>query len=155
MVKFSFWSDLKRHTKSCRVSWVHLRRRKANIMAAGCFLSLIGCTYQPDVVGPNSYSISCDKGRDCAVLKSRGNVNVVVEPEVDQYNIVGQYIIGHVTQQTISLPAGVPPPATRQPSGYFIVDTKKDRCLVGLSEADWKKQLLQAGIQNSQLRNTK
>lgn len=118
-----------------------------------CFsISFSGCSNRtPTQI--RSYYVECDKGIDCAVFNSEGDVSVVIEPEVDQYNIAKDYIIGHKHQRTFHLPLGMPQPPLKQPPGYFILDTKTGGVSVGLSEDDWKMRLTQLNLRDSKLYN--
>lgn len=135
------------------------RRSLLALISVACILSclvlvLTGCIRQSDVTAPNGYSISCDKGKDCSLGKDGSSAPLVVGPDVDSYHIEDQYVIGHVTQNTIIPPPGIPAPATRQKAGYFIVDTKNDSLETGLSRDEWSRHLLRLGIQDTQLSKT-
>lgn len=121
-------------------------------------MSFSGCV-QSDVAGPNGYSISCDKGRECAVIQYRPDDisvgTVVIQAEVDEYGIVGQYIIGHVVQQNFGPPPPPPPPPEqRQTPGFFIFDTLSGNKRTGLDKEAWIRELDRLRISERELKKT-
>lgn len=123
------------------------------VVLFSCLLLFAGCNFSGDVASLKSYSVSCDKGRDCAVTNSEGNTSVIVEPEVDSYLIEGDFILGHSTQQVLTPIPGLPEPFSNQRPGYFIVDTRKNTWDVGLDESEWHAKLKSIGIENPKLRD--
>jgi len=125
----------------------------ANAIIVSSFLLAAGCIYQGDIIASNGYSIECDKGRNC-IVASQGHISVVIEPEVDKYAVVNQYLIGHTVIQNNSLPPGIPAPIINQQPGYFIVNTQSGFVESGLNEALWRTKLSGLNIENPQLQNT-
>ena len=117
-----------------------------------CSVLPSSCVSHGDISAPNSYSIECDKSRDCIVFDVANNI-FVVEPEVDTYEFVGEYLIGH-TLSPSATPPGIPAPANSQKAGYFIVNTRNGNRSVGLSEESWRKKLLKLGVKAPNLSDT-
>lgn len=135
-----------------------LWKAKLVLLTACCAsIALTGCIYPPsDFSGPNGYGIACDKSRDCLVLKGEwdGSGDTIIEPEVDRFAMVNQFIIGHVERQTDRFTPSPPPPELPQQPGYFIVDTKTGNQTTGLGKADWNNQLALLGITKPLLQDT-
>lgn len=134
------------------ITFMKIHSSKYMLVSAMIFSSVLlaGCSFHGDIEGPNSYSIQCDKGRDCIVLDEANHV-VVIEPEVDKYAISDEYLIGHTLHPKSNPIAGVPEPFHSQKPGYFIVNTKNGNSQVGLSEKSWRQRLLKLGIKDLQL----
>lgn len=119
-------------------------------------LKLVGCV-QSDVVGPNGYSMECDKSRECAVFMTdrvTGHQSCVVLPEVAQIGIQGHFIMGLVVQTTDGPVPPIPPGGKAQEPGYFILDTENGALQTGLSEAAWKGEVQRLGFADIKLQNT-
>ncbi len=114
---------------------------RASVSAA---LLLVGCQ-QGDfsVALPGGWHLSRWSSGEYVVLrtaKSSNEIEVMIGPTVDRYQVFGVVIVGHVGPWK-----GVNAP-DRPVLGYFVVDTATQRVWEGLDEAAWRQRLRELGI---------
>ncbi len=63
----------------------------------------------------------------------------VVLPSIDEYQVYGRVVVGHI------------PKATRNADAYFILDTVRGQVRVIEDEATWRRQLVEIGIHEASL----
>ncbi|PQV62391.1 hypothetical protein B1R32_1411, partial [Abditibacterium utsteinense] len=83
-----------------------------------------------------------------------GNVSVPIAPEVDEYDIQGQYLVGHAVEQVGQEIPNIPGAMDKQNPGYFIIDTQNNSVTSGLDKKRWRAKLLQLGVKDIQLKKT-
>jgi hypothetical protein len=114
------------------------------IVTVGLSGSLVGCATggsPPSVIVlPNGYEIVRNKASQPVIVK--GGRRQVAGP-VGAYVVVRDVVMG---VQQASLPSG-------PPSGYFVLKTSTGEVSTGLSEADWKSRLKDAGVEQVPILN--
>ena len=109
-------------------------------LMGGVVVSLAGCATggsPPSVIVlPNGYEIVRNKASQPVIVKGGGRQ---VAGPVGAYVVVRDVVMG--VQQ--------PSP----PSGYFVLKTSTGEVSTGLSEADWKSRLKDAGVEQVPILN--
>lgn len=109
-------------------------------LVAGSLVAGVGCatggTPPSVIVLPNGYEILRNKASQPVITKGGGRQ---VAGPVGAYVVVRDVVMG--VQQAAP------------PSGYFLLKTATGEVLTGLSEADWKARLKEAGVEQVPILN--
>jgi hypothetical protein len=106
-------------------------------------VGLVGCaTGSPPsvIVLPNGYEIVRNKVSQPVIVKGGGRQ---VAGPVGAYVVVRDVVMGVQQPSSLSGP----------PSGYFVLKTSTGEVSTGLSEADWKSRLKDAGVEQVPILN--
>lgn len=66
--------------------------------------------------------------------------DIVIHANVDKYQVIGNFILGHAAQAELS------PEKELSKPGYFLIDTKTKTVIESLNEQDWLSHIEKAGI---------
>jgi hypothetical protein len=107
-------------------------------------ISLAGCATRGSppsvIVLPNGYEIVRNKASQPVIVKGSGRQ---VAGPVGAYVVVRDVVMGVQQPSSLSGP----------PSGYFVLKTSTGEVSTGLSEADWKSRLKDAGVEQVPILN--
>ena len=94
---------------------------------------LLGCGNPDHSVGlPNGYLFSSTSPDENAIV-TPDHHNILVGPSVDQYAVLGAFVIGHVRFKQVK-------------ESYFVLDTRPGTIEKNLTRPAWERMLHERGI---------
>ncbi|GAB4270744.1 MAG: hypothetical protein Kow0029_07810 [Candidatus Rifleibacteriota bacterium] len=118
-------------------------------MKFGFFLAVLGILgiLVLGTIGLLDYSVQLPNGYSLDRIYSHANLitgppygDIAIHANVDKYQVIGDLILGHVTQAERS------PEKELSRPGYFFIDTKTKTVIEGLNEQEWLNHIEKAGV---------